>query len=99
MHESFDNQRFECVCGSFQHCFRMVMDAEDGSVWIDVPLNNYLPWYKRAWVALKYILIPGRSRFGDYDSIELQSKDYERIVDILGRSKRIIDPQSIRIVE
>lgn len=89
MHDSFDSERFECQCASFQHSVRIMLDKEEGDIYVNVNLSTYLPWHKRLWRALKYVVSPGTSRFGHYDEVILEPRDYERIENIFVRSREI----------
>lgn len=51
-----DNTEYvECKCGSFPHLLRFYV-AEDGSVEVEYLLKGYLPWYKRIYHGIRYIL-------------------------------------------
>ena len=58
------SEYFECACHSFDHTLRFVLDldenvAEDDwsfpTIYAEVMLGHYLPWYKRVWLGIKYI--------------------------------------------
>lgn len=52
----FDGTHYlECACSSDEHTLRFTLDKEDGEIYTSVYLNRYLPWYKRAWHALRYV--------------------------------------------
>ncbi len=49
---------FECACGSPEHTIRFTLDFEKNEpsmIWCDFFLDHYMPWYRRIWVAFKYI--------------------------------------------
>ncbi len=46
---------FECACGSPEDTIRFTLDKELGMIYCDFYLNHYIPWYKRIWIAIKYI--------------------------------------------
>lgn len=83
--EHFECERFECECSSFNHTLRIISDKEDGTVWVEVPLNSYLPWWRRIIVAFKYIFLIGSSE--GYDSVALEHRDFDRIIGLLERAK------------
>jgi hypothetical protein len=83
--------RFECQCYSFHHTIRMMLSNEDGTVYLDVGLTNYLPWYKRIWVGIKYIFGKNVIDHQYHDSTHLQLEDYEKIRNLLDKSEKIIN--------
>lgn len=48
---------FECACGSPEHTIRFTLDKQDDPpvIYCDFYLDQYLPWYRRVLVAVKYI--------------------------------------------
>ena len=69
-----------CACNSDEHTLRLMhfkADPEGGDdfdeVYWSVYLNPY-PWYKRLWVALRY-LFGHRSKFGSWDSGPMMDAD------------------------
>lgn len=79
-----NNYYFDCECSDFNHTFRFVYDQTDNAVWLEVRLNQYLPWYKRVWVALKYIF-KCRPAYGHYDTTILRHEDLGKLDDLLNR--------------
>lgn len=55
-----------CECHSDEHTLRYTIDAEDRTIYTSVFLNHYLPWYKRAWVSVKY-LFGYKCKYGHFD--------------------------------
>lgn len=74
--------RFECTCTTFDHNVRFEVDNDLGTISISVPLNHWLPWWKRMWLAIKYIFAK-TEKYGHYDTVELNPKDYGKIRDLL----------------
>lgn len=56
----------ECACDSDEHTLRYVYSEEDNEMYTSIHLNNYQAWYKRVWVAVKYIF-GYRCKFGHWD--------------------------------
>lgn len=79
---------FECQCSDYEHVFRFALDPKDGEVWLDVNLNHCLPWYKRVWIALRYVFKKTEA-YGHYDITMLRDDDYKRLHDLLDRSSSI----------
>ena len=72
-----------CQCNNLEHQIFFQFDPDDGyndSLYINVALNHYYPWYKRIWTGLKYVL-GYKCRYGNYDEIILDRKQVERIRD------------------
>ena len=74
------NHHVICACNSDEHTLRLMhfkADPEEGDdfdeVYWSVYLNPY-PWYKRLWVALRY-LFGHRSKFGGWDSGPMMDAD------------------------
>lgn len=58
-----------CVCTDASHTMRFVLFHSDSldpypELYVDVQLNQWRPWWSRAWYALLYVL-GKRSRFGN----------------------------------
>lgn len=86
--EHFESFRLECQCSSFQHSVRFSIDDE-GEIYICTNLNTWLPWYKRLWQAIVYVFNPGSSKYGHYDEVILHMNDYNKIIEMLDKSRRI----------
>lgn len=77
---------FECVCGIPQHTLRFtsVKDPifdKDGEVYVEVFLNQFLPWYKRLYVAFQYVF--GRTPVSAYDCTVLTSDESMKLAGML----------------
>jgi hypothetical protein len=49
---------YECDCATNDHVIQVWTDVELGEVMISTQLAPLLPWYKRVWVATKYVFNP-----------------------------------------
>lgn len=78
--------RFECTCLSFNHNVRFEVDNDDGRITISIPLNHYLPWWKRVWIGLKYIFGSTKD-YDHYDTILLNPSDYGKIKELVSNSE------------
>ena len=83
----YNMQRFECTCSTFDHNIRFEVDEEMGHIAISVPLNHWLPWWKRLWLAVKYVL-KQTERYGHYDTVMLNPNDYGKIRELLDISEQ-----------
>lgn len=83
-----EHSYFECRCTDFGHVFRLTLDPDDGDLYLDVNLDCYLPWYKRMWVAIKYVFGYHHS-CASYDSTIIKYEDLPRMKDIFDRSEQL----------
>ena len=77
---------FDCQCHDFNHTIRLTLDPQDGDVYLDVRLNDWMPWHRRIWNAVKYIFKYDVTD-GHYDVTLLREEDHDRIRDILRQSE------------
>lgn len=82
----FEQHYFDCICTDFGHTVRFIFDPKDGDMWLEVHINNWLPWYKRAWAALRYVFKQQRT-YGHYDTTVFRPDDYARLHTLLDRAQ------------
>lgn len=79
-----------CECGDFSHTMRFarydwtneVSFGPDVDYYVEFMLNKYLPWYKRLWLAFKYVL--GLEVIqSNYDTLLLTPDARKEIVELL----------------
>ncbi len=63
-----------CGCGQPNHMMVISHDHSDDETHIVVMLNVEDPWYRRAWLAVRYVL-GWKSDFGHYGEIVLERDD------------------------
>jgi len=80
---------FTCQCSDFNHLVRFNLSELDGDVYVDVRLNHYERWYKRIWIAVKYIFKKPHA-YGHYDCTLLRVEDYPGLHDLMDRSKLLV---------
>jgi len=84
---------FTCDCSHFNHTLRFVLDLDESSIrpipsiYVEIGLNHYLPWYKRLLVGIKYIL--GGQSGAAYDCwmINTKSDDPDKMIVMLKKLK------------
>lgn len=76
---------FDCACADYAHSIRFVYDPDDAELHLEVHLNNYLPWYRRIWPAIKHVL-GMQVKWGHYDVTLLKEEDYVRLHELMDRS-------------
>lgn len=72
-----------CQCGSLEHQVLFQFDPTEGyndSLYINVALNHFYPWYKRIWLGIKF-MFGHECRYGHYDEIMLNREAVVRIRD------------------
>ena len=82
-----EREVFHCVCCSPSHHFFIWESIEDGivdDICIEVHLDNFMPFYKRLWTAIKYLFkkIPR----GCYDEILLEKPEVQKLIKVLQKS-------------
>jgi len=73
---------FECACGSVEHTLRFSLDKDDPPIiYGDIYLSHYIPWYKRIYVAFKYIfkISPHHNHF---DNWIMRKEDALKMIDM-----------------
>lgn len=70
-----------CECLSPEHNIRFMFmidkDPRRNEISVDVHMSHYLPWYRRAWMALKYTL--GIETRSHYDTFMMSRVDAVRL--------------------
>lgn len=78
----------ECDCRDDAHLFKLVYVPGDnygvGNVCLSVQMNQYLPWYKRVWQALRYVF-GAESRFGHWDTTCMEPDRVQALHSFTGR--------------
>lgn len=80
-----------CKCESPEHqiLFRWWDDCDNGDVYMEILLNPEYKWWKRIWIAIKYIF-GYKCKYGMFDEIILDKKDIpklEKIIEYLKQTK------------
>ena len=76
-------KHFECACSSPDHLIRFVYFPEDDNLasdlYIDVQLNNTYSFFKRIWLAIKYIC-GYTKKYGHWDCSIIKPEDYADMI-------------------
>ncbi len=73
-----------------EHTLKFVLDPVEGDIWTDIYLCQFRPWYKRVWVAIKYIFNI-KPRTGAWDCTLLRQEEYSKLRNLLDKSEKIIN--------
>ncbi len=87
----YEDQRvyIQCDCYSHEHLLVVELgdfsseDRPDHMLSFGIQMNHYLPWWKRVWVAIRYIA-GAESIFGHWDSVivpERKAAELKRLID------------------
>lgn len=87
---SDNNIYFECECHSDEHMlkFKFFPDDEDPMLYASVYLRHWQPWYKRVWVAIKYVF-GYKSKYGDFDCFSMNKEDANKFYNLAKKYKEI----------
>lgn len=80
------NQFFVCQCTSDEHTLRFDFDPEYHEISTSVYLKHFEAWYKRIWIAIKYIF-GYKSRFGAFDCFMFDPNDADRMIEFMQKIK------------
>ena len=84
----------DCECSSFDHSVRLVLDPDTGDLWLNMRLNTWLPWYRRLWRAIVYVVRPHGGRYGHYDEMFVNHADFDAIRQLLDKAEECRDESS-----
>jgi len=87
-HTHMYNEYYECQCSTPEHTLVFSIDEDDGSVYTSIYLNQYNSFFKRVWIAIKYVF-GYKSKYGHWDSTILNKKDYSRFIAMIRASWRL----------
>ena len=71
-----------CDCHHKEHLLSVDYDKQTNSVEIGLKLNQYLPWYKRIWIAIKYVF-GWKATATDWDDFVLSKTAADEILYVL----------------
>jgi hypothetical protein len=82
---------FECRCSSDEHTLKFTLDEHSGDIeeleiWTSVYLHQHHPWWRRIWVALKYVF-GYHCKYGHWDCFIMRGCDVERLMALLQKYK------------
>jgi hypothetical protein len=81
-----DRNFFICECHSLEHQYIFRYDSEDKFIYCEPHLNNYLPFYKRIVLAIKYIF-GFKTSYGSWDEFIFKNEDLDRLENIIKYAK------------
>lgn len=82
-------QYFECSCNSPEHTLRFVIDDsdDDKELYTEVHLTEVNSFFKRCWIALKYIF-GYKCKYGNWDCWLLKTEDITKLEELLAYIKK-----------
>jgi hypothetical protein len=81
-----ETEHLTCQCLSPEHTLQFIYDKEDGSVHAHVYLHQYRSFFKKLWVAVKYVC-GYKSKYGHWDAFMLRNEDLHKIIRMAEESK------------
>jgi hypothetical protein len=81
-----EEQLLLCQCGDPHHQLILYYDKETPAIYVAVHLNKEQNFFKRLWIAFKYIFFKKRSIYGEFEEIMLKPEDANKLqkaVDVL----------------
>ena len=83
---------FDCECSSSEHTLRFCYFEpykgdgfiEPAELYAEIHLNQYRSFWKRIWVAIKYVF-GYKCQYGHWDVWTLNHKDCERLRDLVNK--------------
>lgn len=85
----------ECECTSAEHTLRFTIDVDDEVIYTEVHLNPWQPWYKRVWMAVKYVF-GYRCKYGNWDCTMLNVKQVEQLELVINTFKKMKFDQKLQ---
>lgn len=85
------SEYFECVCGTDEHTLRFKLDTHDPNdveLYTSVFLNQYRGFFKRLWIAVKY-LFGYKCKYGHWDCTMIKLEDADRLIKLLESYERL----------
>lgn len=70
---------FECMCGGDEHILRFTLNFEDKEIYTSVYLSDWMPWYKKFWLALKYVCGTTQGPYGHFSNWVMDPNDVDRL--------------------
>lgn len=77
---------FECQCHSPEHTLKFVYDSENKELYSEIFLNQYRNFFKRSWVAIKYIF-GYKCKYGHFDCFIFKNDDIVKFKNLLEKIK------------
>ncbi len=85
--QQLERTYLDCACDSHSHIIRFTYDPDDGSLFAEMNLVDYLPWYKRVWVGFQYALGILKPAYNTYDITIVKPGDYDKLLEIVNKAK------------
>ena len=76
------SEKLICSCFSDEHNLQFTYDEEDKVIYTTIYLHQYRSFFKRVWVAIKYIF-GYHCKYGHWDTFNFDPEDYQKIIDLI----------------
>ena len=80
---------YTCICGSPDHTLRFILDLdpEYPTLYTELMMSHYQPWYKRVHIGIKYMF--GMDTVDHYGCWEIKHEDVDKMIELLTRLKNV----------
>ena len=72
-------KHLDCVCTSPEHTLRFMLDDEE--LYTEVFLNNPNNFFKRMWIAIKYVF-GYKCKYGHFDCFVMKPGDEDKLIEL-----------------
>jgi hypothetical protein len=93
-----DSTFIECECHSQEHTLKYSINVEDKTIYTSVFLDQYQPWYGRAWTALKY-LFGYKCKYGHFDCTLMGPEKIDQLKSLIKTYDELCFPKGNQPVE
>jgi len=88
------NIYFECQCYSPEHMLKFTFIPDErcpeDALYTSVYLRQHRSWYKRLWIAVKYIF-GYKTSYGDFDCFSMKPEDADKFYNLAKKYKEFVD--------
>lgn len=88
MDPAVEELHLDCRCDNFIHSVRFHYDSEWRELQVETHLGNWLPWYKRVWLAVKYVFKVTHPVHLQYDCALIKPDDYPKLKALLEKAEK-----------
>jgi hypothetical protein len=77
-----------CECGTPEHQLLFIHDPEDDTLYTEVHLAQYLNFFKRLWVGLRYAF-GYKCKYGNFDTVIMGKKERTDLSEYLAKCDQL----------
>ena len=91
------NEFFECACSAMDHTLRFNFETSTNfgpEITIEAMLTVHPSFWKRVWIAVKYVFKRRPCKYGFYDDFILRGDNVPRLMGLLSEYERRVKENS-----